>query len=128
MTCISTQSGREKKGSPATVLLSPHSDFGDTSKAPRILTEQLKRAGTGGSRQITLKTDLLWGGAWVAQLVERPTSAQVMISQFVGLSPALGSVPTAQSLESASDSVSPCLSLPLPLLCSLSLSLFLSQK
>ena len=54
-------------------------------------------------------------GAWVAQLVKRPTSVQVMISQFVGLSPALGSVLTAQSLEPTSDSVSPPLSTP-PLL------------
>ena len=46
----------------------------------------------------------------MAQLVERPTSAQVMISWFVGLGPALGSVLTARSLELASDSVSPCLS------------------
>ena len=50
------------------------------------------------------------GGAWVAQSVERLTSAQVMISQFVGLSPALGSALTAQSLEPALDSVSPSLS------------------
>ena len=50
--------------------------------------------------------------AWVAQWVERLTSAQVMISQFVGLSPALGSVLPAQSLEPASDSVSPYLSAP----------------
>ena len=46
------------------------------------------------------------GGVWVAQLVKRSTSAQVMISQFVSLSPPLGSVLTAQSLEPASDSVS----------------------
>ena len=46
-------------------------------------------------------------GTWVAQLVKRPTSAQVMISQFVHLSPVSGSVLTAQSLEPASDSVSP---------------------
>ena len=46
----------------------------------------------------------------MAQSVGRPASAQVMISQFVGLSPALGSVLTAQSLEPASDSVSPSLS------------------
>ena len=46
------------------------------------------------------------GGAWVAQSVERPTSAQVMISRSVSLSPALGSVLTAQSLEPALDSVS----------------------
>ena len=52
------------------------------------------------------------GGAWMAQLVTCPTSAQVMVSQFVGLSPATGNVLTAQSLEPASDSVSP--SLPSP--------------
>ena len=45
-------------------------------------------------------------GAWVSQSVERPTSAQVMVSQFVGLSSMSGSVLTAQSLEPASDSVS----------------------
>ena len=48
-------------------------------------------------------------GAWVAQWIERPTSAQVMISQVVGSSPVLGSVLSAQSLEPASDSVSPSL-------------------
>ena len=36
-------------------------------------------------------------GACVAQLVKRLASAQVMISQFVGLSPASGSVLTASS-------------------------------
>ena len=49
-------------------------------------------------------------GAWVAQLVKRLTSPQVMILQFVGLSPALGSVLTGWSLEPAWDSVSPSLS------------------
>ena len=48
-------------------------------------------------------------GHWVAQLVERPTLAQVMISQFVSLSPTSGSVLTDQSLEPASVSVSPSL-------------------
>ena len=62
-------------------------------------------------------------GAWVAQSVKRPTSAQVMISQFVGSSPATGSVLTARSLEPASDSASPSLSLPLPCLSSVSLAL-----
>ena len=47
----------------------------------------------------------------MAQLVKRPTSAQVMISRFVSLSPVLGSVLTAQSLEVDSDSVSPSLCL-----------------
>ena len=61
-------------------------------------------------------------GARVAQSVERPTSAQVMISQFVGPSPTSGHVLTAQSLESASNSVSPPLSAPPPLALPLSLS------
>ena len=41
----------------------------------------------------------------MAQSVKRLTSAQVIISQFVGSNPVLGSVLTAWSLESASDSV-----------------------
>ena len=52
------------------------------------------------------------GGAWVAQSVKRPTSAQVTISHSVSSSPASGSVLTAQSLEPVSDSVSPSLSAP----------------
>ena len=52
------------------------------------------------------------GDAWAAQSIERPTSAQVMISRFVGSSPASGSVLTARSLEPAWDSVSPLLSAP----------------
>ena len=63
-------------------------------------------------------------GAWVAQSVERPTSAQVMISHSVSSSPASGSGLTAQSLESASDSVSPSLSSPN----TLAFCLCLSQK
>ena len=38
---------------------------------------------------------------WVAQSAKRLTSAQVMISWFVSLSPEWGSVLTAQSLEPA---------------------------
>ena len=59
-------------------------------------------------------------GAWVAQSVKRPTLAQVMISRFLSLSPMLGSVLTVQSLEPASDSVSPSLSAPTLLSFSLS--------
>ena len=62
-------------------------------------------------------------GSRAAQLVKRPTSAQVMISWSVGSSPASGSVLTARTLEPTSDSVSPSLSLPLP--CSFSLALSL---
>ena len=61
--------------------------------------------------------------AWVAQSVKRPTSAQVMISLLMGSSPMSGSVPTGQSLEPSSSSVSPSLSAPPLLVCSLSLSL-----
>ena len=57
---------------------------------------------------------MFWG-TWVAQSVERGTSAEVMISRFVSSSPESGSVLTSQSLEPASDPVSPSLSAP-PLL------------
>ena len=65
-------------------------------------------------------------GAWVVQSFKRLTLAQVMISQFVSLSPASSSVLTAQSLEPASHSVSPSLSAP-PLL-TLCLSVSLKNK
>ena len=64
-------------------------------------------------------------GAWVTQSVKCPTSAQVMISWFMSLSPMSDSVLTAWSLEPASDSVSPSLSDPPPIQ---ALSLSLSQK
>ena len=64
----------------------------------------------------------------MAQSVKHPTSAQVMISRFLSSSPTSGSELTAQSLEPASDSVSPSLSAPPPLVLSLSLSLSLSFK
>ena len=51
-------------------------------------------------------------GAWVAQQVKHWTSVQVTISRFTGLRLALDSVLAAQSLEPASDSVSPSLSAP----------------
>ena len=74
-------------------------------------------------------------GTWVAQSVERPTLARVMISQFVGSSPESGSVLTAQSLEPALDSGvssgvcwSLLLSLPLSHLYSLSLKNNIKKK
>ena len=54
-------------------------------------------------------------GAWLAQSVKRPASAQITISRFVGSSPASGSVLTARSLEPASRSASSALSAPPPL-------------
>ena len=63
----------------------------------------------------------------MAQSVKCLTLAQVMTSWFVGSSPASGSVLTAQqSLEPASDSVSPSLSAHSSLTLSLSLSPSLS--
>ena len=62
-------------------------------------------------------------GTWVAQSVKHPTSAQVVISWFMGPSPVSGSVLTDWSLEPASDSVSPSLSAPRPLTLCLSPSL-----
>ena len=59
------------------------------------------------------------GGARVAQWVERLTSAQGTISQFMGSSPAWGSGLTAQS---------PILRLPLSLLLPTSCSVSLPQK
>ena len=60
----------------------------------------------------------------MAQSVERPTSAQVTISQSVSSSPVSGSGLMAQSLEPALDSVSPPLSSPPP---AHALSLFISK-
>ena len=65
-------------------------------------------------------------GAWVAQSVKHLTSSQVMVSQLMSLSATLGSALSAQSLDPASDSVSPSLSAPPPLM--LCLGLCLSQK
>ena len=69
-------------------------------------------------------------GAWVAQPVKRPTSAQVMISQFVSSSPLSGSGLTAQSLKPACFGVCVCVcvyvSLSAPPLLALCLSLPLS--
>ena len=57
-------------------------------------------------------------GAWGAQSVKLPTSAQVTTSRFTGSSPASGSVLTARSPEPPSDSVSPSPSAsPLLVLC-----------
>ena len=64
----------------------------------------------------------------MAQLVKRPTLAEVMISPFLSLSPTSGSVLIARSLEPASDSVSPSLSVSSLLVLSLSLSLSLKNK
>ena len=66
-------------------------------------------------------------GAWMAQSVRRPTSAQVMISQFVSSSPVSSSVLTTQSLEPASDSVFHSLSASPPLVLCLCLSKIINK-
>ena len=63
---------------------------------------KVKKRATDGDDS---KLKCCWG-IWVAQSVKRPTSALVIILQFVGLGPTSGSVLTAQSLEPASDAVS----------------------
>ena len=65
------------------------------------------------------------GGAWVAQSVGPLTSAQVMLSQLMSLSPTPGSVLTAQP-GTCFRFYGLCLSLPLPNLFMFSLSLCLS--
>ena len=61
-------------------------------------------------------------GIWLAQSVKCLTSARVMISWFMGSSPVLGSVLTAQSLKPALYSVSAPLSAPTLLMLCLCLS------
>ena len=73
------------------------------------------------SGKCVLSSKGLSRGAWVTQSAECPTSAQVMISRSVGSSPTRGSVLMARSLEPASDSASPSLSAPPPLVLCLSL-------
>ena len=109
-------------------LLSPrHPPCGHWA-APRV-QKCWPRKGTFFFCIIFFLRNLCGGGgdsAWVAQSVERPTSAQVMSSRFVSSSPASGSVLTAWSPEPALDSVSSSLSAPAPL-GSLSFSLSLSK-
>ena len=86
----------------------------------RNLREVTALASSGAN----IRTLTFWG-AWVAQSVERLASAQGMISRSVSSSPVSGSVLTARSLDPASDSVSPFLLAPPPLLM---LCVSLSQK
>ena len=95
-------------GLPAAVLSKARSYF------LRTTSELLLPTASRGYSVLQIRDSRPWGPR-VAQLVKRPTtSAQVMISRFVGSSPASGSVLTARSLEPASDSLSPSLSAPSP--------------
>ena len=67
-----------------------------------LQTPRYQHVGEGmWSAKTCEKLGTLWG-TWVAQSVERLTSAQVMISQFMDSSSLSGSVLTAQSPEPAS--------------------------
>ena len=59
---------------------SKHLRFREVKKIAQVLP--------AGESHWDLHQNLSLGGAWVAQSVERPLSAQVMISWFVDLSPA----------------------------------------
>ena len=77
------------------------------AKCQDLISRVGYRAGVQAlSASIPLPKEHSSWGAWVAQSVERLTSAQVMISRSVSSSPASGSVLTAQSLEPVPDSVS----------------------
>ena len=76
---------------------------------------------------LTLRKLLSWG-AQVAQSVGRLILAQVMISRFMSPSLTSGSVLTAQSLEPASNSVSPSLSVPTALALCLSQNINVKKK
>ena len=90
------------------------------------LTNKMDRFFKNDNPKAHLKIDQL-RGAWVAQLVKRPSSAQGMNLQSVSSSPASGFVLSFQSLEPALDSVSSPFSALCPLTLSLSLSLSVSQ-
>ena len=61
-----------------------------------------------------IKNGVSWG-AWVVQSVERQASAQVVMSQFMSSSPALGSLLSVQGPPQISGPLSPFLSAPPPL-------------
>ena len=82
-----------------------------------------KRVSTFSKLQCETQKWAMSRGTWVVQSVKCLILAWVMISRFVASRPKLGSVLTTQCLEPASDSVSPPVSLPLPHLHSVSLSL-----
>ena len=118
LSAVSSRGGRDRRRKGGRVRRAVSGEGGPGQKAwpaPRSQGRCLCSAPVREERGRCL------GCLWLSQSVKRPPSAEVMISQFVGSSPASGSVLTAQSLDPASDSVSPSLSAP-PLL-ALSLSL-----
>ena len=110
-----------------------HTNSLKASCCPRCKSKHFHGRGTNLAQLSLFKNEicpikLFSQGAWVAQSVKHPTSAQVMISWFVGSSPTSGSVLTAWSLETASDSVSPSLCAPPQLVRARSLALSLKSK
>ena len=93
------------RSSPTSPLHSGHPQLPLLCASPRldnVLTGKAAWSSTSwgsGSQEGATSKSQKKRGTWVAQSVKRPTSAQVMISQFVSSSPTWGSVVTAQSLE-----------------------------
>ena len=100
--------------------------LGSTVESPSCDDRKTTPAKTSDGNGLSCQENAVHMGHLVAQSAERPTSARAMILRFVGSSPASGSVLTVWSLEPASGSVSPSLSLPHSH--SVSVSLFPSQK
>ena len=95
-----------------------------TGKAAR----EMENATKDQTEILELKSTAWAGASGGAQSVKHLISAQVIISRLMGSSPVSGSVLTAQSLEAASDSVSPSLSAPPLLALCLCLCPFLCRK
>ena len=104
--CLPLELGRD----PCTPEQDAATDQGSAWLVVRCFLPRLRTTGGGAPG---------WSVGWASD------KAQVMILWFVGSSPASGSVLTAQSSEPASDSGSPSLAAPLPVIPSLSLSLSL---
>ena len=58
----------------------------------------IKKFGNPQTTAVDNSIKNVYQGAWVAQSVKCPTLAQIMISSFMGSSPASGSLLSAQSL------------------------------
>ena len=83
----------------------------ETYKLPKLKQEEIEnsyRPKTSKEIKFIIKNLPQNRGAWV----KHPTSAQVMISRFMGSSPASDSVLTAQSMKPALYSVFPSLFAP----------------
>ena len=91
---------------PKVINMQKNKEKGIPSTSSKKANLREKRATEERTREELLN---LYTGDWVAEFVQCPTLAQIIISQFMSSSPMSGSVLTVQSLEPASDSVFPSL-------------------